>query len=398
MPYLEEQRDIIEILFPDAGGYHSTLEALARFFEEEIMPGAKKTDNEEIFPRENLARLAERGVFGLPFPGEYGGSGLPFPVYVAAVETLANACANTALQVSIQGMICGGITLFGRERQKEILLKGYGLLEGKRLISFALTEPCCGSDAKSIQTTAVLSGGSYIINGNKMMITNAGETDFALLFAKTHGGVSAFVVSSTTPGLNVLKPIEKLGFRGTRLAAVHLDNCIVPGESLLGEEGRGLEYAKQMLNSGRITIAAIAVGIAQAAFDKALQYSKKRTAFGESISNFQLVRQKLSDMATDISAARLLTYHASFLKDQGKEAVLQASKAKLFSSEMALRVCDHAIQIHGGYGYTDGYDVHRHWRDARLLTIGEGTSDMLRLLISHLSLKDAYGSISRPGV
>jgi alkylation response protein AidB-like acyl-CoA dehydrogenase len=392
VPYLEEQRNIIEMFFSDARGHHSALEAFAGFFEEEIMPGAKKTDSEGIFPRENFARLAERGVFGLPFPRDYGGSGLPFPVYVAAVETLANACSNTALQVSIQGMICGGITLFGGEDQKERFLKEYGLVDGRKLISFALTEPCCGSDAGAIQTTAALSGNSYIINGNKMMITNAGETDFALVFARTDRGVSAFVVSSTSPGFNVLKPIEKLGFRGTRLAAIHLDNCSVPGEDLLGEEGLGLEYAKQMLNSGRITIAAIAVGIAQAAFDKSLLYSKKRKTFGESISNFQLVRQKLSDMATDISAGRLLTYHAAFLKEQGREIALQASKAKLFSSETALRVCDHAIQIHGGYGYTDGYDVHRHWRDARLLTIGEGTSDMLRLLISHLSLKDNDGT------
>jgi alkylation response protein AidB-like acyl-CoA dehydrogenase len=386
--YVKEQRNIVEMLFTDFQGYHSNLESFAAFFEEEIKPVARKIDHDKRFPRENLGKLADRGLFGLSLPREYGGSGLPFPVYVAAIEMLANACANTALQVSIQGMICGGIRLFGGEGQKEKFLKNCGLAAGRKLISFVLTEPCCGSDAKAIQTTAELSGGSYVLNGNKMMITNAGETDFALLFARTERGVSAFLIPQGTPGFNVLKPIEKLGFRGNPLAAIHLDDCNVPKENLLGEDGQGLEYAKHILNSGRITIAAIGVGIAQAAFDKSLHYSRKRKAFGETISNFQLVRQKLSDMATDISAARLLTYYASSLKGRGKDIALQASQAKLFSSEMALRVCDHAIQIHGGYGYTDGYDVHRHWRDARLLTLGEGTSDMLRLLIAHLSLKD----------
>ncbi|MEJ2696938.1 MAG: acyl-CoA dehydrogenase family protein [Candidatus Sulfobium sp.] len=388
MAYLDEQRSIIETLFRDAGDYHSTLESFASFFEKEIEPGARKVDHQGLFPRNNLAELAERGLFGISFPQEYGGAGLPFTVYVAAIEILANACANTALQVSIQGMICSGIKLFGGEAGKDRFLKEYGLAAGRKLISFALTEPCCGSDAKAIQTTADRSGDSYILNGNKMMISNAGETDFALVFAKGVNGVSAFIIPSDSGGFNILKPIEKLGFRGNRLAAIHLEDCNVPKENLLGEEGRGLEYAKQILNSGRITIAAIAVGIAQAALEKSLRYSRKRKAFGQSISNFQLVQQKLSDMATEISAARLLTYYASSLKDRGKDMALQASKAKLFSSETALRVCDHAIQIHGGYGYTDGYDVHRHWRDARLLTIGEGTSDMLRLLIAHLSMKE----------
>jgi alkylation response protein AidB-like acyl-CoA dehydrogenase len=395
--YIEEQRKIIEMLFADSQGYHSSLESFAEFFQREIAPAAGKIDHEEIFPRDNLAKLADRGLFGLPLPREYGGAALPFPVYVAALESLSNACANTALQVSIQGMICAGINHFGDEDQKRRFLKDCGLAGGTKLISFALTEPCCGSDAKAIQTTAALSGDHYVLNGSKMMISNAGETDFALVFARTDSGVSALLIPSETPGFNVLKPIEKLGFRGNRLAAIHLDNCSVPKESLLGEEGQGLECAKYILNSGRITIAAIGVGIAQCAFDKALHYSRRRKAFGETIASFQLIQQKLSDMATDISAARLLTYYASSLKEKRKDIAIEASKAKLFSSEMALRVCDKAIQIHGGYGYTDGYDIHRHWRDARLLTIGEGTSDMLRLLIAHLALKDKGGTRSLDG-
>ncbi len=388
MFYIKEQRNIVDMLHPDAEEYHSLLESTGGFCEREILPGAKRIDHEEIFPRENLTKVAERGIFALPFPEQYKGGGRPFPVYTAALEMLAKACANTALHVSIQGMICEGIRLFGDEELKRRLLREKGLIEGRSLISFALTEPCCGSDAKAIRTRAVLEGDRYILNGSKMMITNPGESDFALVFARTDNGISAFVVSARTRGFNVMKTIPKLGFRGNQLAAIQIENCEVAREDLLGEEGRGLEYAKHILNSGRITIAAIGVGIAQAAFEKSVLYSKKRKAFGESIASFQLVQEKLSDMATRISAARQLTCHAAFLKEKGRDFALEASKAKLFSSEMAIGVCDNAIQIHGGYGYTDTYDVHRHWRDARLLTIGEGTSDMLRLLIAHLALKE----------
>ncbi len=368
--------------------YHPLLEAIGDFCEKEILPGAKRTDQEEIFPAENLAKVAERGIFALPFSQVYNGGGKPFPVYIAALEMLAKACANTALHVSIQGMICEGIRLFGDDKLKMRFLKDSGLVRGKSLIAFALTEPCCGSDAKAIQSRAVLAGDRYVLSGSKMMITNPGESDFALVFARTDKGISAFVVSTASRGLKVMKTIPKLGFRGNRLAALHLEECEVAREDLLGEEGRGLEYAKYILNVGRMTIAAIGTGIAQAAFDKSLDYSKKRKAFGESISHFQLVQEKLSDMATGISAARLLTFQAAFLKEKGKDIAFEASQAKLFSSETASKVCDHAIQIHGGYGYTDTYDIHRHWRDARLLTIGEGTSEMLKLLIAHLALKE----------
>ncbi len=388
MFYTREQRNIIDMFHPGAEEYHKLLESIGEFCEKEVLPGAKKTDRDEIFPRENIMKAAERGIFALSFPEQYNGQGRPFPVYVAALEMLAKACANTALHVSIQGMICEGIRLFGDEKQKIRFLRDRGLIVGRSLIAFALTEPCCGSDAKAIRTTAVPEGDRYILNGSKMMITNAGESDFALVFARTDNGISAFIVSAKAGGFNVMKTIPKLGFRGNQLAAIQIDKCGVAREDLLGEEGRGLEYAKHILNSGRITIAAIGVGIAQAAFEKSVLYSKKRKAFGESISSFQLVQEKLSDMATRISAARHLTSHAAYLKEKGKDFALEASKAKLFSSEMAIAVCDSAIQIHGGYGYTDAYDVHRHWRDARLLTIGEGTSDILRLLIAHLVLKE----------
>ncbi len=386
MFYTHEQKNVIEMLFP-GGDYNLILESIGDFTEKEILPKAKKVDNEEIFPRQSLEKVMKQGIMAIPFPLEYNGLGLPYPVYIAALEILAKACANTALQVSIQGMVCEGIRLFGDDIQKNEFLKNKGLVEGKSLAAFALTEPCCGSDARSIQTRAELSGNKYILNGTKTLITSPGEADFILLFARTGNGVSSFLVQRNTHGFNVAKVIPKLGFKGHRLSEVHLENCEVARENLMGEEGKGLEYAKQILNSGRLTIAAIAIGIAQIAYEKSLLYSKERKAFGESISNFQLVQEKIADMITEINAARLLTYYAAYLKDQGKNIVSEASQAKLFATEMALKVCDNAIQIHGGYGYTDEYDVHRHWRDARLLTIGEGTSDILRLLIAHQSLK-----------
>lgn len=385
--YLDEQRKIIGMLFPESARYDEMLEAFGNFVDKEILPDARRVDREEIFPRHNLEILAGKGIMAMPFPEAYGGMGLPLPVYTAALEILAKACANTSLQVDVQNMACEGIRLFGDERQKKKFLVEEGLVEGRKLIAFALTEPCCGSDAKAIETTAVLSGDTYILNGRKTLITNPGEADYALLIARAERGISAFILSKGMPGFEVAGVIPKLGFKGNRLTTIRMVDCAVPRENLIGEEGRGLDCAKQVLNAGRLSVAAIAVGIAQAAYEKALSYSRERKAFGERIGSLQLVQQKLADMSTGISAARLLTYYAANLKGKGEDFVLQVSQAKLFASETALKVCDDAIQIHGGYGYIDGRDVHRHWRDARLLTIGEGTSDILRLLIARLCLK-----------
>ncbi len=389
MFYLKEQRNIIGMLYPDSREYDTLLESLGSFLEKEIMPRAREVDQEGLFPRENLKRLADKGMMALPFPKEYNGLEKPLPVFAAAMEMLAKACANTALQADVQNMVCEGIRLYGGERQKNELLLKEGLVEGRNLIAFALTEPCCGSDAKSMQTKAVLSGDSWVLNGSKTLITNPGEAAFVLVFAKTEKGISAFIVPTGTDGFDVAAVIPKLGFRGNRLSAIRLKDCAVSRENLVGEEGKGLEYAKQILNAGRLSIAAIAVGVAQAAYDKALAYSKHRKAFGERISSFQLIQGKLADMSTGLNASRLMTYHAAYLREKGEDAVSAISQAKLFASETALRICDEAIQIHGGYGYTDSFDVHRHWRDARLLTIGEGTSDILRLLIAHLALRNS---------
>ncbi|MBM4064459.1 MAG: acyl-CoA dehydrogenase [Planctomycetes bacterium] len=387
MYYTKMQKDIIEMLFPDAVEYNLILESIGNFAEKEILPTAKRVDQEEMFPRQNLEKIVNQGIMAIPFPKDYNGLELPYPVYIAAIEMLAKACANTALQVSIQGMICEGIRLFGNDRQKNELLKEKGPVEGRSLASFALTEPCCGSDAKSIQTKAELSNNIYVLNGTKTLITIPGEADIILVFARTDKGISSFLIPCGMPGFTVTRVIQKLGFRGHRLSEIRLENCKVARQNLLGEDGEGLDYAKQILNAGRATIAAIAIGIAQAAYEKSLLYSKERTAFGQSISNFQLIQEKLADMVTEINAARLLTYYSAHLRDKGKDFTSEVSQAKLFATEMALRICDNAIQIYGGYGYTDEYDVHRHWRDARLLTIAEGTSEILRLLIAHLSLK-----------
>lgn len=385
--YHSELKNCIALLYPKAENYDTLLASLADFIKREIRPGAATIDREEIYPRENLRKLAELGVPALPFPQEMGGGGLPYPVFVAIMEILSAGCANTALQLSIQAMVCEGILLYGNESQKELFLRQKGLLGGTSLAAFALTEPSCGSDAKAIKTEARLSGENYLLNGIKTLITSPGEADFIILFAVAEQGISAFIVPRAAPGFQIIKVLPKLGCKGHSLSTIRLENCLVPAANLLGAAGKGLEYGKHFLNCGRITIAALGVGIAQAALDKALAYSKRRKAFGSSISEFQLVQEKLADMVTEIQAARLLTLQAAQLKERGMDYTLAAAKAKLFSSEMAQRVCDKAIQIHGGYGYIDGSDVHRHWRDARMLSIGEGTSDMLRLLIAHLALK-----------
>lgn len=386
--YSEHQRAALDTLFPAGTDHHDFLASLGEFAAREIMPGAQKIDKDGAFPEDLYDRMVERGLFGLSLPRAYGGSGMPFPVCAAALEMLAKACANTALRVSVQGMVAEGIVMYGTEEQKQDLLVDRGCAKGTGRLAFALTEPCCGSDAKALRTKAVLAGGGYVLEGTKTLITNALDARFFLVFARTERGISALLVPADAPRCTVTKDMPKLGFRGNSLSSMRFERCEVPSDCLLGEEGKGLEYAKEILNVGRITIAAIAVGIAQAAFDKALRYSSGRKAFGEPIAGFQLIQEKLADMVTDIRAARLLTYYAACRREKGLPVAAEAAQAKLFASEAALRVCDQALQVHGGYGYVDAYDIHRHWRDARLLTIGEGTSEMLRILIAHRALRE----------
>ena len=381
--YIPEQRNLLDCL--GLGEHHPLLEKIGRFVIKEIAPKAAEIDRKRLFPGDIIKKIGEQGILGLAFSSEFGGLGLPFTVYIAALEMVAKCCAATGLSIGIHGTVCHGIEAFASEEQKRHYLPG--LLTARKLACFALTEPDSGSDAGAMKTRAVLKDGKYVINGTKSFATNAGEADVIFLFARTKEGPSAFLIDAGAPGLEFGDVIEKLGVRGSFTRKIFLKDCTVPEEAIVGESGKGFEYGKIMLNGGRVSIAAQSIGIAQAAYDKALPYSQERKQFGKHLSEFQGIQFKLAEMKTRLSAARSLTYHASMLKDLGKDFANEAAQAKLFSSEAALWVCNEAIQIHGGYGYLDEYDVHRHWRDARLMTIGEGTSEILKLVISHFELK-----------
>ena len=378
-----EHRQILEFNYPGHGEYLDLLAGLSRFMEKTLLPDSPKFDSRAKSIAPARSALFENGLVQMAYPKKYGGLGLPFGLYDLAMELAASADASIALSIGIHNTVAEGIFHFGTEAQKDAFLPS--IISGKKLASFSLTEPTSGSDAKAMNTKASRKGGGYVLNGSKMYITNAGESDLYFVFAKTEKGPSCFLVGRETKGLQVGEDLPKLGMRGSRTAEVRFNDCQVPGDMLVGEEGKGFECAKAMLNASRIVMGSICVGIAQAAFDKAVAYSKQRKAFGTSISEFQLTREKISDMKTEISAGRLLCMHASRLRESGAEYSSEASQAKVFATEMSLRVCDAAIQIFGGHGYTTD-DVHRHWRDARLLTIGEGTSEVLRMLIARREL------------
>ncbi len=378
--YSAEHRRLMEMFYPsEHKEYSEVLSSLGAFMEKEILTISPKLDTGEakiVGPRK---AVLEQGICRIPFPEEYGGLGLPFSVYSAAIEMLGTADASTCLSVEIHTAVAEGLSLFGSDEQRKKYVPG--LLSGASLASFTLTEPASGSDAGTMATTAEKRGGEYSINGSKMFITNAGEADLYLVFAKTKKGPSCFAVEAPNPGMSFGGDLKKLGMRGSRTSEVVFSDCRVPEENLVGEEGKGAEYAKEILHGARIIVAALNVGIAQLAYDKSLAYAKQRKAFGKSIAEFQLIREKIADMKTEIDAGRLLYLYASRLKELGEDYSSEASQAKVFATEMSLRVCDSAIQIHGGYGYTTD-ELHRHWRDARLLTIGEGTSEVLRMLIA----------------
>jgi len=359
------------------------LQALAKFMEQQIVPESAKFDSHETGIERARAALFARGVTQIAFPSRYGGLGLPFGIYELAMELVGTADASVALSVAIHNTVAEGLLQFGSEALKDSLLAD--VISGKRLASFSLTEPTSGSDAKAMATRARRSGSEYVLNGSKAFITNAGEAEVYFVFAATEKGPSAFIVEKTRPGISFGKDIQKLGMRGSRTAEVRFQDCRLPKEMLVGEEGKGFEYAKAMLNGSRVVMGSICVGIARAAFDEAVSYSKQRRAFGSPISEFQLTREKIADMKTQITAGRLLCMHAARLRESGADYSSESSQAKVFATEMSLKVCDAAIQIFGGYGYTTD-DVHRRWRDARLLTIGEGTSEVLRMLIARREL------------
>jgi alkylation response protein AidB-like acyl-CoA dehydrogenase len=362
------------------------------FAEKEIKPVASRLDIDGKFPTELVQKLGELGFMGIFVPEKYGGSGMDTLSYVLALEEICKACASTGVIMSVNNsLVCDPILSFGTEEQKRRYL--VPLAKGEKIGCFSLSEPAAGSDAGSIRTTATRDGNYYIINGTKNWVTNGPEADVIILFAsadlsKRHHGITAFIVDKGTQGIIVGKVEHKLGIRASSTSQLIFEDCRVPAQNRLGEEGEGFRIAMQTLDGGRIGIGAQAVGIAQAAFEEAVKYSKQREAFGQSISNFQGIQFMLADMATRIEASRLLVWQAACMKDKKMRVTKQAAMAKLFASEAAMWVTTKAIQIHGGYGYTMEYPVERYFRDAKITEIYEGTSEIQRIVIANQILKE----------
>jgi alkylation response protein AidB-like acyl-CoA dehydrogenase len=360
--------------------------AIREFAEREILPFASEWDEEERFPAEVIKKLGELGFLGVIFPEAYGGAGLSYSDYALVIEELARADASVGITVSAHISLCSNhIYEQGTEEQKQKYLKR--LASGEWLGGWSLTEPNAGSDAGGTQTTAVLDGDEWVINGSKTFTTNGTKCDVAVAMAVTgkdkgKHGISAFIVPKGTRGFRPGKKEKKLGHRASDTSEMVFENCRVPKDNLLGEEGEGFVASLKVLDGGRIGIASLALGIAQASFECARDYAKERRQFGVPIGSFQAIRFKLSDMATQIDAARLLIQRAAYLKDQGKRVTKEGAMAKLYASEVAVRAAEEAVQILGGYGYTRDYPAERYYRDAKLTTIGEGTSEIQRMVIA----------------
>lgn len=366
---------------------------LARdFAENEIKPIAAEIDREGRFPSELVKKMGELGFMGIFVPEQYGGSGMDTFTYILALEEVCKACASTGVIMSVNNsLVCDPIYRFGNEEQRKRYLPY--LAKGEKLGCFSLSEPAAGSDAGSLRTTATKDGGYYVINGTKNWVTNGPEADVIVLFASTdlskkHHGITAFIVDKETPGVIVGKIEHKLGIRASSTSQIIFENCRVPVENRLGQEGDGFKIAMQTLDGGRIGIGAQAVGIAQAAFEEAVRYSKEREAFNQPISNFQGIQFMIADMAVRIEAARLLVWQAARMKDRKMKFTKQSAMAKLFASETAMWVTTKAVQIHGGYGYTTDYPAERHFRDAKITEIYEGTSEIQRIVIASNVLKE----------
>ncbi|HLS67589.1 MAG TPA: acyl-CoA dehydrogenase [Pseudogracilibacillus sp.] len=351
----------------------------------EVAPTAKERDEEERFDRDIFNKMAELGLTGIPWPEKYGGIGSDYVSYVIAVEELSRVCASTGVTLSAHiSLASWPIFAYGTEEQKTTYLKR--LATGEALGAFALSEPSAGSDVASMQTTAKKEGDDYVLNGNKVWITNGGEADIYVVFAKTdesakHRGISAFIVEKDIPGLTFGKTEEKLGIRSSPTAEMIFDQCRIPKQNVLGNEGEGFTIAMRTLDGGRSGIAAQAVGISQGSLDHAIQYAKERKQFGKSIAENQGVSFKLADMATETEAARLLTYRAAWLESNGHDYGIASAMAKLYASDAAMRHAVEAVQIFGGYGYTKDYPVERFMRDAKITQIYEGTNEIQRLVI-----------------
>ncbi len=356
------------------------------FARQELKPHAAQWDRDCWIADSAVAKLGEMGLLGMMVPDEWGGSYTDYVAYALAVEEIAAGCAATAAMMSVHSSVgCGPILKFGTAEQKRRYLPD--MAQGKAIGCFCLTEPQAGSEAHNLKTRAVLENGCWILNGAKQFVTNAKRAKIAVVFAVTDPelkkrGISAFIVPTAAPGLAVGRPEHKLGIRGSDTCAIIFTDCRIPEECLLGERGKGLSIALSNLEGGRIGIAAQAVGIARAAFEAALAYAKERKQFDRPIAELGSIGDMLADMHTSINAARLLTHQAARMRGAGEPCLSEACQAKLYASEMAERVCSKAIQIHGGYGYLEDYGVERHYRDARITQIYEGTSEIQRLLIA----------------
>jgi alkylation response protein AidB-like acyl-CoA dehydrogenase len=372
---------------------------MREFVDKEIKPVASEMERSGEYPTEIVDKLKDMGLFGMTIPEEYGGLDLDAVSFAIVFEEIARGWMGIAGTLGSHSLSCWMIAKFGTDEQKAKYLPA--LATGERRTGVGLTEPDAGSDLQGIRTTAIRDGDHYVVNGRKTWITNARHADPLPVMVKTdpnadprHKGMSILLIEADTPGYEVLRDIGKLGYKGPESCEVVIDNARVPVENLLGGvEGRGMQQALPALESGRINIAARAVGIAQAAYDAALEYSRDRTAFGQPISDFQAIQLKLADIATNLQAARLLTYWAASEQAAGKRADMQSGMAKYFASEVAINASLEAMRIHGGYGYSTEYVVERLYRDAPLMAIGEGTNDILRMIIakSLISGRDSIG-------
>jgi len=360
--------------------------SIREFAEAELRPHLREWDEAQEFPRSLLAKCAELGLMGIQFPERYGGAAMSSVDYCLCIEELARVDPSVCLSVAAHnGLGAAHIYMFGTEAQKEKYL--VPLARGEKLAAWALTEASSGSDAASMQTRAVRDGDSWVINGTKQFITHGRSGDIIVVMAVTarnkgSRGISAFIVERGTPGFRAGRKEDKLGMRASETSEVIFENCRVPASQMLGAEGQGFINALQVLDAGRIGIAALAVGLAQGAYEAARDYAFQRRQFGQPIGTFQSIRAKLVDAATRIEAARLLTYRAAAMKDEGRRTTLEAAMAKLYSSEIAVRVAEDGVQIHGGYGFVKDYVAEKYFRDVKLTTIGEGTSEIQRLVIA----------------
>jgi len=385
----EEQQLTIDAVTPDftpTDSMKMVQEVARNFAEKEIRPFIMKYDESQEFPFEIMKKLGELGFLGVLFPESYEGAGFGYLEYITVIEEISKVDPSIGLSIAAHNSLCSNhIYTFGTEEQKRKYLPD--LATGRKIGAWALTEPTSGSDAGGMLTTAVLQGDHYLLNGSKNFITHGSVGHITVVMAitdKSKGkkGISAFIVENSTPGFIVSKKENKLGMRCCDTSALAFDNCRIPKENLLSEEGTGLAQALAVLDGGRISIASLALGIAQGALDASLKYSKERKQFGKPISEFQAIQWKLADMATHIEAARLLTYRAGYHKNQGKDVTKESAMAKYFASEIAVQATNEAVQIHGGYGFIKDFPVEKFYRDVKLVTIGEGTSEIQKMVIA----------------